>query len=58
MRADPAGRRADRPGMGHIVPDRFFWAAPPPEDGDDDAGSDEPAAADDAGPKGASRRVH
>ena len=47
-----------RPGMGHIVPDRFFWAAPPPEDGDDDAGSDEPAAADDAGPKGASRRVH
>ena len=47
-----------RPGMGNVVPDRFFWAAPPPEEGDDDGGSDEPAAADDAGPKGASRRVH
>jgi hypothetical protein len=23
-----------RPGMGNIVPDRFFWAAPPPEDGE------------------------
>jgi hydroxymethylpyrimidine/phosphomethylpyrimidine kinase len=24
-----------RPGMGNIVPDRFFWALPPPEDGED-----------------------
>ena len=47
-----------RPGMGNIVPDRFFWASPPPEEGDDDGGNDEPAAADDSGPKSASRRVH
>jgi hydroxymethylpyrimidine/phosphomethylpyrimidine kinase len=49
-----------RPGMGNVVPDRFFWALPPPEDGemppDGDAGA-EPA--DDSGlPPGASRRVH
>jgi hydroxymethylpyrimidine/phosphomethylpyrimidine kinase len=25
-----------RPGMGHIVPDRMFWAQPDDEDGDDD----------------------
>ncbi|MFN7727101.1 MAG: hydroxymethylpyrimidine/phosphomethylpyrimidine kinase [Rubrivivax sp.] len=23
-----------RPGMGHVVPDRFFWALPPPEEGE------------------------
>jgi hydroxymethylpyrimidine/phosphomethylpyrimidine kinase len=56
-----------RPGMGHIVPDRFFWALPPGEEGDEGE-SDEAeagAAADDAGPatadgktRGAPRRVH
>ncbi len=49
-----------RPGMGNVVPDRFFWALPPPEDGtappDGEAGA-EPG--DDIGlPPGASRRVH
>ena len=24
-----------RPGMGNVVPDRFFWAMPPPEDGEE-----------------------
>ena len=48
-----------RPGMGHIVPDRFFWALPPPEEGEEgaqgDSGPPEPE-----GPKsdGAPRRVH
>jgi hydroxymethylpyrimidine/phosphomethylpyrimidine kinase len=23
-----------RPGMGNVVPDRFFWALPPPEEGE------------------------
>ncbi|MCW5634829.1 MAG: bifunctional hydroxymethylpyrimidine kinase/phosphomethylpyrimidine kinase [Rubrivivax sp.] len=27
-----------RPGMGNIVPDRFFWALPPAEDGEGEAG--------------------
>lgn len=50
-----------RPGMGHVVPDRFFWALPPAEEGDadnnpaaGDAGGDEPPP----DPKGAPRRVH
>ena len=49
-----------RPGMGHIIPDRFFWAVPPPEEGE--AGADEPAGPagepEDAKGKGAARRVH
>jgi hydroxymethylpyrimidine/phosphomethylpyrimidine kinase len=47
-----------RPGMGNVVPDRFFWALPPPEDGEDSAeGEAEPD--DNSGlPPGASRRVH
>lgn len=46
-----------RPGMGNVVPDRFFWALPPPEDGDAPAEGD--AEADDTNPPpGASRRVH
>ncbi|MDP3082732.1 MAG: bifunctional hydroxymethylpyrimidine kinase/phosphomethylpyrimidine kinase [Rubrivivax sp.] len=50
-----------RPGMGNIVPDRFFWALPPGEEGEDDAGA---GALTDEGPeedprsKGAPRRVH
>jgi hydroxymethylpyrimidine/phosphomethylpyrimidine kinase len=43
-----------RPGMGNVVPDRFFWALPPAE-------GDEPGAADEADssdlPKGP-RHVH
>lgn len=54
-----------RPGMGHIVPDRFFWALPPPEEGEGgeagtDAEPDEPAGGAGGGKegKGAPRRVH
>jgi hydroxymethylpyrimidine/phosphomethylpyrimidine kinase len=25
-----------RPGMGHVIPDRFFWALPPDEEGDEE----------------------
>jgi hydroxymethylpyrimidine/phosphomethylpyrimidine kinase len=46
-----------RPGMGHIVPDRFFWALPPPEDGEDVEGIEAPEPEDPKG-KGAPRRVH
>ncbi|MBL8323437.1 MAG: bifunctional hydroxymethylpyrimidine kinase/phosphomethylpyrimidine kinase [Rubrivivax sp.] len=35
-----------RPGMGNIVPDRFFWALPPPEEGEGNG--------DDAAPGGGS----
>ncbi|MEK0418171.1 MAG: hypothetical protein RI949_2177 [Pseudomonadota bacterium] len=49
-----------RPGMGNIVPDRFFWALPPTE-----GPSESPAGSDDSGgpdstepPQGVSRRVH
>ncbi|MDB5898385.1 MAG: phosphomethylpyrimidine kinase (HMP-phosphate kinase)-like protein, partial [Ramlibacter sp.] len=28
-----------RPGMGHVVPDRLFWAQPDADDVDDDAAS-------------------
>jgi hydroxymethylpyrimidine/phosphomethylpyrimidine kinase len=50
-----------RPGMGNVVPDRFFWALPPPEEGD--AGSPAGEGGDDASNgsepgKGAQRRVH
>jgi hydroxymethylpyrimidine/phosphomethylpyrimidine kinase len=50
-----------RPGMGNVVPDRFFWALPPPDEnapeaeaeaGMAESGTDEPM------PPGASRRVH
>lgn len=49
-----------RPGMGHIVPDRFFWAMPPAEEGDVDetAAEDDPLATEDPKSKGAPRRVH
>mgnify|MGYP000028714483 CR=1 FL=1 len=47
-----------RPGMGAIVPDRFFWALPPPEEGDEiDGGMPDPEP-DDPGGKSAPRRVH
>ena len=51
-----------RPGMGNVVPDRFFWALPPGEEGEPGEfeegtpGTDDPDAADST--KGSSRRVH
>ncbi len=50
-----------RPGMGNVVPDRFFWALPPPEEGDGAAGPDDGEPDDQAEPPktpGAARRVH
>ncbi len=61
-----------RPGMGNIVPDRFFWALPPPEEGEGEAaeaggsgpgGSSggpggTPPGFDEPNAKGATRRVH
>jgi hydroxymethylpyrimidine/phosphomethylpyrimidine kinase len=45
-----------RPGMGNVIPDRFFWALPPAEEGQDgDPGSD--PSADDEAPKDP-RHVH
>ncbi len=54
-----------RPGMGHVVPDRFFWALPPPEEGE--GGPDGPGGEGEDGPgdnghdsnsKPPARRVH
>ena len=47
-----------RPGMGHIVPDRFFWALPPPEEGEEAEGAMPEADPEHPGGKGAPRRVH
>lgn len=51
-----------RPGMGNVVPDRFFWALPPPEEGEEgEAAADESAEEPDEDPRskgGAPRRVH
>jgi hydroxymethylpyrimidine/phosphomethylpyrimidine kinase len=47
-----------RPGMGNVVPDRFFWAVPPEgEDGADPSLGDDPGPPGDAPPKG-SRQMH
>ena len=51
-----------RPGMGNVIPDRFFWALPPGEEGEPGEG-EEGGAAGDGGdpmgePKGTPRRVH
>jgi hydroxymethylpyrimidine/phosphomethylpyrimidine kinase len=48
-----------RPGMGNIVPDRFFWALPPAEEGEPEAAPEEPDKGfDEPKAKGAARRVH
>ncbi|MCA0240323.1 MAG: hydroxymethylpyrimidine/phosphomethylpyrimidine kinase [Proteobacteria bacterium] len=51
-----------RPGMGNVVPDRFFWALPPPEEGEDgEPGPDDIEGPDDdagAAKAGVPRRVH
>jgi hydroxymethylpyrimidine/phosphomethylpyrimidine kinase len=39
-----------RPGMGNIVPDRFFWALPPPEEGEGAEGA--PGGGTGGGPGG------
>lgn len=44
-----------RPGMGNVVPDRFFWALPPGEEGEEGSGPDTP---DTDTPNGAPRSVH
>ncbi len=48
-----------RPGMGNVIPDRFFWALPPAEEGEEgiDGLAAEPTPEDPKN-KGASRRVH
>ena len=47
-----------RPGMGNIVPDRFFWAMPAAEEGEEAAAEAAEPPDDDSSTKGASRRVH
>jgi hydroxymethylpyrimidine/phosphomethylpyrimidine kinase len=50
-----------RPGMGNVVPDRFFWALPPPEDGDEPGAEGAPPPepeAPETKTKTAPRRVH
>ena len=47
-----------RPGMGHVVPDRFFWALPPPEEGEMPEGGMPEPEPEDPQNKGTPRRVH
>jgi hydroxymethylpyrimidine/phosphomethylpyrimidine kinase len=53
-----------RPGMGNVIPDRFFWALPPPDDaaapGDEpqDDGGTAAGGNDEPSTPGVSRRVH
>jgi hydroxymethylpyrimidine/phosphomethylpyrimidine kinase len=52
-----------RPGMGSVLPDRFFWALPPAQEGEPPAGAatadDEPAPEpSEAKGKPAQRRIH
>ena len=52
-----------RPGMGGVLPDRFFWAMPPAEEGEEGAAEaagtePEPEPPAEPKPKGAQRRVH
>ena len=47
-----------RPGMGGVVPDRFFWALPPPEEGDEMEGGMPDPEPEDPSSKGAARRIH
>lgn len=53
-----------RPGMGNIIPDRFFWAMPPEDAENPDAAEDGGNVSDDLSPSepttppGGSRRVH
>jgi hydroxymethylpyrimidine/phosphomethylpyrimidine kinase len=40
-----------RPGMGNVVPDRFFWALPPPEEGEAEEAAAEPPAENNKPPR-------
>ncbi len=44
-----------QPGMGNVIPDRFFWALPPPEGEGEEPAVETP---DDTSPGATSRRVH
>ena len=46
-----------RPGMGNVVPDRFFWALPAGEEGEEGKDGGEPGADDATTPKNP-RHVH
>ncbi len=46
-----------RPGMGNVVPDRFFWALPPAEEEGGGDGGNEPEPPPEE-PKPVSRRIH
>ena len=46
-----------RPGMGNVVPDRFFWALPPAEEGDDQGAEAESTANEPSAPKNP-RHIH
>jgi len=47
-----------RPGMGNVVPDRFFWALPPGDEEDGEAGPLDETLVDDLPETGGPRRVH
>ena len=50
-----------RPGMGNVIPDRFFWALPPGEEGELAEGEEGAMPGEEASasePKGSPRRVH
>jgi hydroxymethylpyrimidine/phosphomethylpyrimidine kinase len=48
-----------RPGMGNVIPDRFFWALPPGEDGEEgEPGADDASAPDDDSTPKNPRHVH
>jgi len=47
-----------RPGMGNVIPDRFFWALPPAEEGEEGAAGEAEPETPPEEPKGVSRRVH
>ena len=56
---DPCHDAGFRPGMGIVIPDRFFWALPPGEveEGQGEASLDSPTTDDDNLPKDP-RHVH
>jgi hydroxymethylpyrimidine/phosphomethylpyrimidine kinase len=54
-----------RPGMGNVVPDRFFWALPEPEEGEEEGAEEggeapvaEPSAEEPPSVERGSRRIH
>ena len=47
-----------RPGMGNVIPDRFFWALPPGEDGESVEGEEVGAPGDDVDTQGEPKEHH